>query len=575
MPNRSGSPDQFPQLVDAEGEIQPDDLMFRVGSFRLRLEIDGQTFYAHSASLTYSLSKMPVCSVNLGIGDPAGPKAATIPDAAKTLADYAGIKKLQTARVYLTVEEFDPGDEPLVGPALKPGEYLAFDGVVDGLSLQREGQSAVALKVRIAHAATARLSAGTSAFGPLGVGGVNIADTWNPVTDNDPAAAKRLYLPEEPDLGRQFRAVVSNILSAYQDGLEAERNAAPSIWATFEEMSETNDQRLQQALDSLVFGVRIRDVLSSDITRINKYLGALTANGWRNHNLLGVLNTIGQQVYTCYISTARQSYVFPYWPHRAISEMKALRAGSYFFTNFGYAALGSNGTFIAGTLVRGQLTSTTDAETANPTPIGAYLWPLTEEERQFASVQVMSAPGWAFYGESPITQTVGDSQQTLVSLPTRKDYPRLVPMGGPSGPGSENVQRLNPKGSVGGTVLGDQLARFYTLEHMLGPAGAKIVTPLRWDITPGKVLRLDQYRLGGGPSSPENAVYGHVTRVDIALDGEGYRAHTAVSLSHLHDHDQQQKIEQNEVGPFLYETDYYQDLNDLQLFEEAGDDEEG
>ena len=564
MSGRSGG-STYPELVTGgEGRVAPDDMMFRVGSFRLRMVIDDRTFYLHAASMGYAMSSMPTCTVQVAIGRPSGPLARTITDAPSQPSDYDIITRLKPAKVYIDVLEFAPGgNQNMVGAALRPGTYLCFDGVVDGRSFQMQAKADASMQVRLAHRPTSLLGVGFSGFGPWTQGQMSDLTDYSSLFSigNVP-----LQPTESRNVGDQFTAAMSGVLANLEIALNNRSNVFP-MYAVFDSLKDGYDGRLAQALETLSFHATLRGNLTANaVGRINASILDIVADGGRTSNLLHMVNTVAQSLSMVYLTTAKSSYVFPYWPHRKLSEMQVLPAGSFQFTNFSFGSISGSGLFTAGALVMGTAGSVHDSANIKPgADTGAYLLNLTEDEKKYASIGSQHTPPYFVYDGTPVPLTD--------EVPTA-DYPRVTTYGAPSA--SQNRAKSKPGAStvdagVAASLPGNQYARFLTLEGMLKVSSARMVTPLRWDVTPGKVLRMDQTRFGEQNTGPESAVYGHVTDVTIQMDAVSMSAQSNIGISHLHDYQDQMRIEAHEQGPFLYDTSHYQLLRDLTLFEEETD----
>lgn len=564
----------YPQLTEASGDILADDKLFRIGAVKLWAEVSDSDILGnpisfnvavHDISISYGIGGVPSASVLLGVGLPFGPDAA---DYEQIQASMDSIERGTVVKIKIQIEEQTFDDNDHLGPALPSGTYTLFDGVVGGTNVQTaEDSKDIGLTINLSHRIGLKMSANTTIFGPFPPGSLDMKRTGATYTAQGPDTPA--LDAEAPDIWGAW--VTQTMLWAIDEDNAYINTTDDTELEAFQEYRGQQKKNLEEAFADTEGTLPLRteggiDPASSD--EIAEHVQKYIIRGAKATNALSLITQLGQDMYFYVMGLSTKLYVFPYWPYRKISEMLALRAGSFVVTNHKDTTLMARGAFLGGMVVAGtpvnnflaKIPALADLITRAYT--GAYKWEgLSSQEKEYVTIDAVRAPTWLYAAYQP-TPEGGEPLK-------REDYPTVKPV---HAPGKVETKEKIEAGKPHTRGMLDKFARFMTLEGIMKGDVIDVYTPLRFDITPGKVLRMDQTTLGRKRSVSESeALYGHVHSVMLRISAISKTAGIQAVVTHVHNAKDQGEIEGDEDGPFAYNTSFYSALNELQLVEEDSD----
>lgn len=557
----------YPDLVGAVGDVDADDKLFRIGAVKVWAEVQGDSPYnvaVHDVVVNYGLGGTPSASALLGVGLPFGPDAE---DYRQIQASMDTIERGTQVKLKIRVLEQTFDDNDYLGAMLPAGTYLLFDGVVGGTNVQTaEDSKDVGLSINLTHRVGLKMSANTTIFGPYPPGSLNMEEVgalYTAIGEAQPDAS-----PDSANIWDEW--IAANLLWVMDKNNAYARTDNDFELDIFSEYENKQLQYLQEALSETQGFLPLKvesGITSASRHDISEHITKYIIRGAKAANALNLTTQLGEDMFYSVFGLASKLYVLPYWPYRKISEMLALKAGSFVVANHKDTTLMARGAFLGGVAVCGspisnflaRLPQNNGDDYSVISYTGSYKWSgISNTEKDYVTIDAVRAPNWLFAAYSPTP----DSGET----PKREDHTTTRPMHAPANVSTdEKVKAGKP---IYDDIL-DQFARFMTLEGIVKGDKIDVFTPLRFDIVPGKVLRLDQTTIGRKRQVTEaEALYGHVQSVMLRVSAVSRTAGIQAVISHAHNYKDQQKIEEQETGPFAYNTSYYSTLNGLSLVEE-------
>ena len=557
---------EFPELVGATGDIEADKKLFRVGAFELWAEIAGSApkIAVHDITLNCAIGGAPTCSALLGVGLPFG---SFVDDYRQIQASLASIDRGTNILIKITVLQQTFDDNSFLGKMIEPGTFLLFDGIVGGVNVQTaEDSQDIGLTVNLLHHTALRMASNTSLFGPFPPGSTNL-QTVGAVYEADGGAGPNENLDANNVWDDWIAERLRWVLTKGNKFIDTKEE---QLLDDFSEYAENQVKFLNQALADTVGNLPLRSeqgISEASRHNISQHITRFVIRGAKATNALKISTSLAEEFYFNIMGTARKLRVFPYWPYRKISEMLAIPAGSFIVTNHKSNTLISVGSFVGGAVVSRQIAgiyegSQPDANRETSVAYnGAFKWKgISAAEKDYTTVDAVRCPGWLEQAYNPSPQDTSDSLD-------RSKYATPRPM---HAPGEASPDEKLDHGAPIFDGVTNHFARFVTLEGVMKSDVIDVYMPLRFDIVPGKVLRLDQTTIERKSVTKESeALYGHVQSVMLRISAISRTAGVQALISHVHNHQTQQLIEDDEQGPFVYSTSYYDDLSDLLLVEDV------
>jgi len=547
----------YPELTTAEGPILSDKKLFRIGAIAVWAEVKTENGYdkiaVHDVQLNFGLAGIPSASALLGVGLPFGPYADQYQEIQATVGT---IDRGTEVQLKIRVLEQTSDDNSFLGQMLASGDYLLFDGVVGAVKVETSDDSSdIGLSVSLTHKTGLLMASNTTIFGKFAPGSLDLS-TASGILDAQLGATPATD-GESVDMWTSW--IVKNLTEVLTPNALYLNRPNNLLQSTFSGYDDTQLQNFNEAVANTVGELTVRsDSSISEASRydISQHIGGYLIRGSKSTNALNLLTQLGEDMLFSIMGLADKLYVFPYWPYRKVSEMLALRAGSFVTSRHVDSTLMTRGALLGGVAITAPAISdvTAGKSVVKPAYQGAYKWKgFTAQEKTYATVDAVRAPTWLLQSYQP------SAAEKLEA----GSYSKAKPVHAPGAVSTD--EKVKPQEPIYTGVL-DKFARFLTLEGLMKGDVLDISTPLRFDIVPGKVLRLDQASAGqAGTVAQADALYGHVQSVMVRISAISGAAGVQSRISHVHNYADQQEIESDEDGPIVYQTTYYDTLNSLQL----------
>lgn len=551
---------EYPELLSPSDDQPVDSHLFRIGAYQVYANIGSIGKLAiHTVSVHYGSSGIPTAELTVGIGEPVGPGTEFFKN---SKASFSSIKKGETIEIYLVA--LNPtSDVESISLAFEPGEYLMFKGIVSGKAVHRDESSRdVSLKVYASHKAGLILASNTTIFGAFAPGAR--LDMSRMHSEFEIARLIDIELSDGAELLGPIKNGLNEVFETFTEG-DDRRN---SILDTFESFKSISQENLTSGLGSLSGNLPLKSTLegSSAIaasSELSVKLSNKIQQGIQSTNALALLMNMASYCYFNVFGLSSGLYAFPYWPYRKSDSIKSLQAGSLILISQQEDTISSRGAVIGGAIAEaptiGAFSGGSPQHEQNSLNCykSAYKWSgLTEAERTFATIDFVQAPDWLIYSHAPDGDTVDKESRTTP-----------VPMHNSESSEIEKKEKLHEGSPLSSSVL-DDFTKFYVWEQIVASSKMRAILPLRKDIVPGMPIRIEnRSSYDQDTTSKSDATYAYVDSVTIRINAIANVAGTTLNLTHVRDNETQELFEDND-GPFAYTTDFYSEVDALELFDE-------
>lgn len=560
---------ESPKLEVGANKGYTEDLkLFRIGSFRAWAEfgqISGKVPLV-SVNISFADSGLPTARIDVPAGTPFGAMRLDTSYANYTFSD---LKKFDTVTLYLEIPELDVGSSDHVGPAIDPGKYLMFKGLVSNIATTIDRESGVySARLTLAHEVATSLSTGTLLFGAFAPFTFTHVYSRDHIMDDAADATKTGAGSRSSDIieaggnidgSDMWSDWMAPAFKAYYKPTKVEDPTEPKL-KVFSDFSNAAFKRMSAAIDQLSGTLPIKKT-SNDLLRVNMFtqvnIGTLLPGKIDSTNALAVLMDLSEQLSFSVLCRPDGIILLPYWPFRKLETMRVLRAGSAVSVEDVRSVMTTRGSVVGGL---------------------AMLTPVGPEDRGDAAISGSDVVA------AQILDLSGTLQEAYVTV-DQETIPEFLlnthintePEDDGSQPevGSihDPVTEDNEATEYGIPVdegIADEYTRYRLWEKWLGPNIMQAAMPLRLDITPGLVVRMDnRITYENEELQPDEASYAYVKGVTVSISGAGNTAGMAVTFSHLHTYEEQQILEKAEVAPILYDESALEVLDGLQLFDKV------
>jgi len=429
-----------------------------------------------------------------------------------------------------------------------------FSGLVSNIATTIDRESGIYVaRLTLAHEVSTSLSVGTLLFGSYGPYTYTHMYERRQLMDNAQGDKKAGGERESNIIGSGGNAQGNDMMSdwllpAFKHYYKPEMlpdTTKPKL-AIFEQFSQAAFARMSQAISKITGSLPVKEtpgrLLRSNLYgQINEAI--LSPGTIDNTSALPLLYELSKSFSFNVMPRPDSILITPYWPFRKLEDMLVLEGGVNVSIEDVQSVMTTRGSVVGGMVLVSEIgpQHSSDAALLGSSIIASYALEFGSDDlsKSYVTVDQETIPEFLL--------------QTHANEPDSDGVPVTVTSA--LNPGDSSTETGNSDyGKTVSSTIADGYARYRTWESWLGPNVVSMALPLRLDIVPGKVVRVDnRITYENDKLTPQEAIYGYIKSVTVTISAASNSAGLGVSLSHVHTYSDQLVLENGGDEPILYD----------------------